>query len=343
MKNNRYGHWNIKFVGDFDPENYQGFTYKTVNILTGSVYIGRKFFWRPNGKPHNWKNYKTSSKSVLKEIDNGVTFTFYIIELFKTKNETIIAETRMLRDREVVKFPDRYYNRTINCEEYYRDRQSYDNVEYRKNKSEAMLNWLKENQHPLKGKVHPNKGKRLPQTAPKEHVSLTKIQITNGKENKFYPKDEPIPDGWRIGLTQFKKRAVTEKTKYSAIEVGNIISKRKEEEYYKDPKTCSVCASVLIYEKRKNKTCGNKCYSKLRSEVSQNTFDIETNQKSVESRKRNLAKSKGYDSHSEYLEAIIEYYKHHTNDETRNYFGCSKMQIISACNHTGFSKRVSKE
>ena len=31
-----------------------------------------------------------------------------------------------------------------------------------------------------------------------------KRRITNGKENKQIPKDQPIPEGWRAGLTRFK-------------------------------------------------------------------------------------------------------------------------------------------
>lgn len=337
-----YGHWDLKFVGNFDPKDFSGFVYKAVDLISGKVYIGRKFFWKKNGDPSNWKRYKTSSSRV-NELVKKRPFKFYIMELLETRKSTIETEIKYLRERQVTSFPERYYNRAINSEEYYRDEESYSNPKFRENISKATKSWIKERGHPLLGKTHPNRGKKLPQTSAKEHVSVNNFQITNGKENRFHPKNEEIPDGWWGGSTQKKNLVATEKQIQACMEMSRKNRERALVKYYTDPNSCVVCGKILDYDERHRKTCASgACYSKLRLDVTKRTFNKQTSEKSIETRKYYLAKEKGFNSYNEYMEAIVDFYRTHTNDKTREKFNCSKTQILSACKHVGFSKRVSK-
>lgn len=336
------GHWNVKLVGEFNPNEYKGFIYKVVDTVSGMVYIGRKFFWNYKDKRTYWESYKTSSKRVNRKIQDGVIFSFYIIKLCKTREDTIESEIEELRKRDVLNYPNRYYNRCITSSEYIRDEESYKDPETRQKMLDGQLRrmnqagWV----HPMKGKVHPNKGKKMPQNAPIRHVTVDNIIITNGLINKYHPKREPIPEGWRCGSTQ-EKYELSKAEKQRRKEAGKIRLADNKKEYYKNPLICLVCKSPIEYEKRlSSKTCGNDaCYrSHLSDRIKQREITWDTSQ-SGKSRMENIAKERGYLNYDEFAKSIIDFYKNHTNKETQDHFKCSWQMIYGSCKHIGFSKK----
>lgn len=67
---------------DFESnlDDYLGFIYK-IKMKDGRFYIGRKQFWKKQGKSwieNDWRNYSSSSKNIMKDIK-------------EVKNKTILA------------------------------------------------------------------------------------------------------------------------------------------------------------------------------------------------------------------------------------------------------------
>lgn len=97
----------VEFDESMIGEQY-GFVYIITNNINGKKYIGRKYFWskktlpplkgkirkRHTISPSNWKNYWSSSKVIVSEINEygKENFTREIISLHPDKRETNYAE-----------------------------------------------------------------------------------------------------------------------------------------------------------------------------------------------------------------------------------------------------------
>jgi Putative endonuclease segE, GIY-YIG domain/NUMOD3 motif len=125
----RYGHWNIDAVGEFDPEDWVGFIYEIEHLPTGRLYIGRKMFrakrkkTKSNSsrtKSSDWQTYTSSSETVTGMIkDEGKDqFAFRIILLCIGKCMLNYEEESIQRACDVLRarLPDgsrKYFNNTI--------------------------------------------------------------------------------------------------------------------------------------------------------------------------------------------------------------------------------------
>lgn len=113
---NDHGHW----ITDHTPEaiqNAAGFIYLITNLLTGQMYVGKKFCWslrrikqkgstrRKHTKtPSNWRTYTSSSESVNAAIqEHGKdNFKFEILTIHPTRSEVNFAELQEQVDRRVL-------------------------------------------------------------------------------------------------------------------------------------------------------------------------------------------------------------------------------------------------
>mgnify|MGYP001482890123 CR=1 FL=1 len=126
---NRYGHWDISAVGEFDPADYFGFIYEIEQKSTGKAYIGKKHFRfkrkktksnKSRTKDSDWKDYTSSSELVQDLIEEfGIDdFDFRILLLCTGKCMLGYEEESMQRARDVLRarLPNgelKYFNRTI--------------------------------------------------------------------------------------------------------------------------------------------------------------------------------------------------------------------------------------
>ena len=99
-----YGHWNIDFCGEFDPNDYIAFVY-AVHLKNGQKYLGVKKFWSRITKPpsefkrgpqkklteHKWRSYETSS-SILKETLADEIEERYILGCYTKWGTALMAE-----------------------------------------------------------------------------------------------------------------------------------------------------------------------------------------------------------------------------------------------------------
>lgn len=120
-----YGHWDNSLVGDFNPEEYFGFTYLIVNNVSGKKYIGKKQFKRFRKKGSIvQKNYWETYTSSCNELNNDIQligkdkFDFIITELFLSKGDLSYAEMEQQFKNNVIKAVDSFgnklfYNRAI--------------------------------------------------------------------------------------------------------------------------------------------------------------------------------------------------------------------------------------
>lgn len=270
-----------------EPDKFFGFCYQITNQVSGRMYIGKKQYYAAKGrrkyrpsditsdkwrddhwKESNWKNYTGSSKELNEDIKKlkKSSFSFEIISQHISKAELHYAEIDYQVSSDVLraKLDDgtpSFYNKNIAGVKFIPP--SYH--------SEATVlklkRILKERGHPLKGKVHPNRGKRLPQTAPKTHVSINNIQITDGKTNLWWPKEKELPEGFEKGI--YKKGYInSNKAKAARKKNSQDQADKRREIYSKNPNLCNVCKSPISYENKSLKSCSLECRSKWRSQVS---------------------------------------------------------------------------
>ena len=90
-----------------DIGDYYGFVYSIRNLISGRIYIGRKYFWslrKPRGKSRrvrsesDWKKYYGSSDEISADVKQygKIQFERTIISLHKTKGQCNYEETRQL-------------------------------------------------------------------------------------------------------------------------------------------------------------------------------------------------------------------------------------------------------
>ena len=90
-----------------DIGSYYGFVYRITNLISGRVYIGRKYFWslrKPRGKSRrvksesDWKKYYGSSDELSKDRKSigNPHFKREILSLHKSKGLVNFEETRQL-------------------------------------------------------------------------------------------------------------------------------------------------------------------------------------------------------------------------------------------------------
>jgi hypothetical protein len=113
-----YGHWITKV--EFNPDDFTGFVYLVINVLTGQKYIGKKNFRVNTRTTENWQEYTSSSKYLNEDIIKlgKENFRFEILYLCKTKEELDNLEIKEQKDRNILKslLPNgtrEYYNRYI--------------------------------------------------------------------------------------------------------------------------------------------------------------------------------------------------------------------------------------
>ena len=269
-----------------DPDNYFGFIY-IIESRLGRKYIGKKQYflsanrkqkitdrqssqWKDElWKESDWKTYTGSSKELNKDIKKygKEIFLFTILRNCRSKGDLHYAEIEEQVKRNVLKEKSEngeyvYYNKSIAAIRFRPP--DFASEETR----EKLRKHLKENGHPLQGKPHPNKGKRLPQCAPKSCKAAESIKITDGVVNKWWPKDDPIPDGWERGQSNSKRHTKTDAVVVANKKVAEINSERHRKRYEAAPKFCRECGCVLEFEKRHWKTCSEECRSKDRSKIS---------------------------------------------------------------------------
>lgn len=322
------GHWIFKCDHVYFEDIHLGFVY-LVCFDDGTFYIGRKKFRIKNlqGKESNWRQYKTSSKVVKNKIVEGYKADFFIIGLCQTY-EQLVEYEGLIIERYIDNV--KCLNQFTPSGRFLRLRESYEDADNKKAHKEGLLRFINSDEyiHPMQGKTHPNKGKSLPQTAPKKHVSIDNIQITDGDTNRWWPKNSPLPEGFKRGWKSRRACERTEKQHTASEFVGHLNHERAKKRYLQNPKFCVVCGSIIPYKKRlESKTCSVECQSKNRSRISKNTFSEEGNKKSIQTRLLNIAKSKGFDSYLQYSNAVVNTLQSKTYEETAEIFNISKSGV----------------
>ncbi|MCZ7926176.1 hypothetical protein [Agrobacterium pusense] len=112
------------YPADIEPTDYAGFVYRITNLVTGQMYIGRKYLWsKSKGKKavqSKWQAYWGSSKELaadIKELGQD-NFRREILAFYPTRAATNYAEVayQMKLDVLTAKLEDgsfAYYNRNI--------------------------------------------------------------------------------------------------------------------------------------------------------------------------------------------------------------------------------------
>lgn len=118
------------------PDNideYAGFVYKIVNLITGQEYIGKKIFWQERRKripgrknrrliitESDWKTYESSSQQLVDDINKygKHNFRFIILECLRTRGQMSYLEAELQFKYDVLnnRMPDgkyKYYNKNI--------------------------------------------------------------------------------------------------------------------------------------------------------------------------------------------------------------------------------------
>jgi len=108
-----------KFDVQMDPKKYVGFIYLIVDPFMGRFYLGKKNYLSRRGKNKGqqlgWKNYKSSSKSILAMLEERPLedFSFYCLDQYMTQGGLGHAETWSLCVVEALT-TEEWYNRLIN-------------------------------------------------------------------------------------------------------------------------------------------------------------------------------------------------------------------------------------
>lgn len=297
------GHWvNNSTVSDENISKFAAFTYIVV-FEDNYFYIGFKAIRnRISGKKLSWKNYKTSSKLVKAKLLNTPA-DFIIVGVHSSQEEAIEEEQRLLRSVDALK-NELCLNQAISHREMLRRPESY--TEEAVNNAKRGLERYRNSEaytHPMQGKQHPNRGKKLPQTAPKRHVSKDNIQITDGVTNKWWPKGKELPEGFYRGLTTKPKRVTAATLKQLAINTAiNTINARIR--YSLNPSCCKVCNTALSYADKNNSLCGEEsCFRTRRKQIGAKNVGKKYPGNSAKARSK-YAKKKGFDSYYALAEAV---------------------------------------
>lgn len=254
----------VKSISDKDI----GFTYIVENLISGKRYVGSKVLYKPDGKPSNWKTYKTSSKYLKEDMNKSGedNFRFRIISFHENIEEMYELEQFTQETLDVLRsrLPNgelEFYNKRINgkaCISKVEDPVVYEEV-CRKISKKTKERLSDPENHPMKGRVHPNKGKKLPQTG--HNKNLGKRCYTNGVENIRRVFGEE-PDGFWLGLTMCARNTTRNKPRRPSTYNQQ---EKFIKQYNENPRICEFCESPNPYEKRWNKFCGNECYTKSSS------------------------------------------------------------------------------
>lgn len=140
---------NIPFTKDMIDGHY-GFVYLITNLITGQLYVGRKYFVRKDGKKwreSDWENYAGSSE-VLKESISSLgenNFKREILHLCLTRGNTNYTELSEQFKRDVLGATTitgeyLYYNSNI-ASRYFRStvRTAPDKILLHKKKNQKLL------------------------------------------------------------------------------------------------------------------------------------------------------------------------------------------------------------
>ncbi len=122
--------YNGKEISDEQCEGYKAYVYIITNLTSGRAYIGKKRFLFTSHKrsrkrknrikvvrASDWREYYGSSKELLADIERlgKENFQREIIMLCKSLAEASYYEIKFQINREVLFYPDRYYNAYLGC------------------------------------------------------------------------------------------------------------------------------------------------------------------------------------------------------------------------------------
>lgn len=135
----KYGHWDVSAVGDFNASEWYGFIYVITNLKSGRRYIGKKNFtrrkrlrplkgtkrYRVSHPDSDWKTYCSSCDELKNDIavHGEGSFYFQIIRLCSGKSELTFEEEHAQHAEDVLRslLPDGtplYYNGAIGTRHY---------------------------------------------------------------------------------------------------------------------------------------------------------------------------------------------------------------------------------
>lgn len=179
-----------KSFTSLDINGHYGFVYLITNLLTGKMYIGRKYFWSKKRRSYvesNWMEYYGSSEYLSKDIEKfGVhNFSRTILSLHGSRGMVNYFEVKEQFKRNVLEEKNEngermYYNGNI------LNRYFATTIESAQN----MKNRLAWNKGKKTGVAPPNKGKKL---------GYKTFRITDGINERVLRKGQVIPEGWRKG------------------------------------------------------------------------------------------------------------------------------------------------
>lgn len=180
-----------------------------------------------------------------------------MLSVHRTRQETNYAEVKEQFARNVLEAQlanglEAYYNKNI-MSRYFKP-QEFGTSEYEqrtKNISVALKAAYKSGRlsHPLKGKPHPSRGKKLPQTG--HHKTKGMISITNGVETRRIWPIDPIPQGWKRGLTRKQYIPLDRKI------------------------PCAFCRKEMVFttKEKKRKYCSDNCQNDAHSQRMKQRYD----------------------------------------------------------------------
>jgi len=128
-------------------EKYYGFVYLITNLLSGKMYIGRKYFTAKRGKKRiqsDWKKYYGSSKTLTEDVTNigYKNFSREILSLHFTRGDTNYWETKVQFELNVLEEKNEngerlYYNNNI-MSRYFAPKKEF-SPEHRRKLSESRI------------------------------------------------------------------------------------------------------------------------------------------------------------------------------------------------------------
>ena len=147
--------YNSKIFETEDIQDNYGFVYKITNLITGKMYLGRKYFWskrkikkakRRTTLESDWKNYYGSSDVLLADIEllGKDSFKREIISTHKTKGQVNYTEIKLQFAYDVIHALDSngkhlYYNTNIMGRYFTPKNSNYEKTEEHKKKLSESL------------------------------------------------------------------------------------------------------------------------------------------------------------------------------------------------------------
>lgn len=120
----------FKLDEDSNPKDVYGFVYLITNLVTGQMYVGKKWFWKTKTLPitktrkrrkkllveSDWKTYYGSNDRLNADVEKlgAENFKREILHLCKSKGDCSYMEAKEQFERDVL-LTETYYNGIIAC------------------------------------------------------------------------------------------------------------------------------------------------------------------------------------------------------------------------------------